>query len=127
VGLCGGTTKYLGQSAGEVAEELHPKSESVAYEMAVRAATRPIAHRPSAIFPNVSVGALDPNANVGDVAEADGRRALQPSEFSDGVELVVALTFELQQAETVAERIVQQREAAVGMLTRRSLQHGAGS
>jgi hypothetical protein len=45
----------------------------------------------------------------------------------DGLELVVALACELQQAKAVAEGIVQQREATVSVLTRRSLENGAGS
>jgi len=43
------------------------------------------------------------------------------------LELVVALAFELEQAEAVAEGIVQQRETAVGMPTRRCLENGTGS
>jgi hypothetical protein len=44
-----------------------------------------------------------------------------------GLELVVALAFELEEAEAVAEGIVQQREAAVGVLTRRCLENRTGS
>jgi len=45
----------------------------------------------------------------------------------DGLELVVALAFELEEAEAVAEGIVQEREAAVWLLTRSCLDNGAGS
>ena len=43
------------------------------------------------------------------------------------LQFIVAFAFELEQAEAMAEGVVQQRKAAIRMLTRRCLENGTGS